>query len=179
MIMIIIYKSIAKGLSGDIVDKSPLKVSFLNLKLVQKLCQSYVSADIAYQSYSACGLEYFRSDMAEPAFLEFGGALQICHFQVSNEATRSWQWAARMVESTNKLVVALNEINCHDLVPPLLEKVGHELRALSPLMNCAREEDPQKLSNWCSAMYCPKRQAKMANLYKGRQMQMETVHTQH
>ena len=179
MIMIIIYKLIAKGLSGDIVDKSPLKVSFLNLKLVQKLCQSYVSADIAYQSYSACGLEYFRSDMAEPAFLEFGGALQICHFQVSNEATRSWQWAARMVESTNKLVVALNEINCHDLVPPLLEKVGHELRALSPLMNCAREEDPQKLSNWCSAMYCPKRQAKMANLYKGRQMQMETVHTQH
>ena len=161
------------------MDKSPLKVSFLNLKLVEKLCQSQASADIAYQSYSACGLEYFRSDMAEPAFLEFGGALQICHFQVTNEATRSWQWAARMVESTNKLVVALNEINCHDLVPPLLEKVGHELRALSPLMNCAREEDPQKLSNWCSAMYCPKRQAKMANLYKGQQMQMGTVHTQH
>ena len=161
------------------MDKSPLKVSFLNLNLVEKLCQSHASADIAYHSYSACGLEYFRSDMAEPAFLEFGGALQICHFQVTNEATRSWQWAARMVESTNKLVVALNEINCHDLVPPLLEKVGHELRALSPLMNCAREEDPQKLSNWCSAMYCPKRQAKMANLYKGQQMQMGTVHTQH
>ena len=161
------------------MDKSPLKVSFLNLNLVEKLCQSHASADIAYQSYSACGLEYFRSDMAEPAFLEFGGALQICHFQVTNEATRSWQWAARMVESTNKLVVALNEINCHDLVPPLLEKVGHELRALSPLMNCAREEDPQKLSNWCSSMYCPKRQAKMANLYKGQQMQMGTVHTQH
>ena len=125
------------------MDKSPLKVSFLNLKLVEKLCQSHASADIAYQSYSACGLEYFRSDMAEPAFLEFGGALQICHFQVTNEATPSWRWATRMVESTNKLVVALNEISCHDLIHPLLEKVGQELRVFSPLLNCTREEDAQ------------------------------------
>ena len=161
------------------MDKSPLKVSFLNLKLVEKLCQSHASADIAYQSYSACGLEYFRSDMAEPAFLEFGGALQICHFQVTNEATPSWRWATLMVESTNKLVVALNEISCHDLIHPLLEKVGQELRVFSPLMNCTREEDAQKLSNWCSAMYCPKRQAKMATLYKAQQMQMGTLHTQH
>ena len=163
----------------SLVDKSQLRVSFLSVKLVQKLCQSQSSADSAYQSYSACGLVYFRAHMAEAAFLEFGGALQICHFQVTNESTRSWRWAERMVESTNKLIVALNEIHCHDLVAPLLAKVTFELETLLQSGNCGEIADVKKLSNWCSAMYCPRRQAKMANLYKGQEMTMATARTQH
>ena len=94
------------------MKNSQLEVSFLDPKLLKKLCRSYGAADSAYQSYSAAGLTYFKSDMSEPAFLEFGGALQISHVQISNSETRSWRWAARLVESTNKVIFTLNESIC-------------------------------------------------------------------
>ena len=179
MIMIIIsITKVADGL-GDTVEYNHLRVSFLDQKLVEKLCQSYGAADSAYQSYSDCGLAYFRRDMAEAAFLEFGGALQICHFQVSKRATRSWQWATRMVESTNKLVVTLNEIRCQDLIATLLEKISNELHDLLQSEEWGQGEDLTRLNNWCTAMHCKKRQQAMANLYKNHTEKMVIARTQH
>ena len=148
------------------MKNSQLEVSFLDPQLLKKLCCSYGAADSAYQSYSAAGLTYFKSDMSEPAFLEFGGALQISHVQISNSETRSWRWAARLVESTNKVIVTLNEIQCHDLVAPLLRKVSNELHAVLKSEDWGQGKEAAKLSDWCSAMYCPERQKTMASLYR-------------
>jgi len=150
------------------MEINELKVSFLHPKLIEKLCGSYEAADCAYRSYSSAGLTYFKSDMSEPAFLEFGSALQISHVQISNRETRSWRWAARLVESTNKVIVTLNEIQCHELVAPLLQKVSDELNTVLKSEDWGQSKEAVKLSDWCSAMYCPERQRTMASLYKAK-----------
>ena len=150
------------------MKNSQLEVSFLDPQLLKKLCCSYGAADSAYQGYSAAGLTYFKSDMSEPAFLEFGGALQISHVQISNRETRSWRWAARLVESTNKVIVTLNEIQCHDLVAPLLRRVSDELNTVLNSEDWGQSEEAAKLSDWCTGMYCPERQKKLARIYKAK-----------
>ena len=150
------------------MKNSQLKVSFLDPRLLEKLCGSYGAADNAYRSYSAAGLTYFKSEMSESAFLEFGAALHISQIQISHRETRSWRWAARLVESTNKVIVALNEIQCHDLVAPLLRRVSDELNTVLNSEDWGQSEEAAKLSDWCTGMYCPERQKKLARIYKAK-----------
>ncbi len=146
-------------------NKSFLAPTFLGYEELQVLCRDPMTAEESWKSFIQTGANLMKAEVSDTAFLELGGALQIAHSQLTQTREPSWHWALRFVESTNIIVVALNEMGHKQLVDPLLISVKKDISALRTLSGGPKSTGNTWLRQWCEAMQCPGRQAQLASVY--------------
>ena len=106
-----------------------------------------------------------------------GGALQIACKKVTSAPVPNWQWAMRMVESSNIIVVIFRALGFQELVGPLMHHVEHQIDVIPDLSECPPGKDASWLCRWCQSMHCTHRQDQLRVRYS--RVTAPTVYWQH
>lgn len=165
--------------SAPIIMSSPcvLTPSFLDAGGLQIVCNSPGAADVSWKLLIEKGLDYLRARDYETAFIVVGGALQIACKKVTSAPVPNWQWAMRMVESSNIIVVVLRALGFQELVVPLMHHVERQIEVITDLSECPPGKDASWLCRWCQSMHCALRQDQLLVRYSS--VTAQTVHWQH
>ena len=165
--------------SAPIIMSSPcvLTPTFLDIEGLHKICNSPGAADVSWKLLIEKGVHYLRERDYETAFLIVGGALQIACEKLTSTTVPDWQWAMRMVESTNMVVVSLRALGFQELVVPLMHHAERQIDVISDLSDCPPGKDASWLCRWCRSMHCTHRQDELLVRYL--RVTAQTVHWQH
>ena len=69
------------------------------------ICDTPGAADVSWKLLIEKGAHYLRAHDYDTAFLLVGAALQIACKKLTSASAPDWQWAMRLVESGNLVVV--------------------------------------------------------------------------
>ena len=181
IICIYIFRTIVFGdpfLIAIIMSAPPVFTPhFLDAEAMGIVCDTPGAADVSWKLLIEKGAHCLRAYDYDTAFLLVGGALQIACKKVTSTPAPNWQWATRMVESSNIIVVALRALGFQELVVPLMRHVERQIDVISDFFECPPEEDAPWLCRWCQSMHCTQRQDQLLVRYS--RVTAPTVHWQH
>ena len=150
---------------------------FLDAEAVSIICDTPGAADVSWSLLIKKGAHYLRVHDYDTAFLVVGGALQIACKKLTSATVPDWQWAMRMVESSNMVVVSLRALGFQELVVPLMHHAERQINVISDLSDCPPGKDTSWLCRWCRSMHCTHRQDELLVRYL--RVTAQTVHWQH
>ena len=154
-----------------------LTPSFLDTEELHIICSSPGAADLSWKLLIAEGAHYLRANDYDTAFLLVGCALQIACKKLTSAPVPDWQWAMRMVESSNMIVVSLRALGFQELVVPLMHNVERQIDVIPDLSECPPGKGASWLCRWCRSMHCAHRQDQLLDRYL--RVTAQTTHWQH
>lgn len=181
IICIYIFRTVVFGdpfLIAIIMSAPPvLTPHFLDAEAMGIICDTPGAADVSWKLLIEKGAHYLRARDYDTAFLLVGAALQIACKKLTSASAPDWQWAMRLVESGNMVVVSLRALGFQELVVPLMHHVERQIDVIPDLSECPPGKDASWLCRWCQSMHCAHRQDQLLVRYL--RVTAETVHCQH
>ena len=138
---------------------------FLDAEAMDIICDTPGPADVSWKLLIEKGAHYLRAYDYDTACLLVGDALQIACEKLTRASAPDWQWAMRMVESSNMIVVSLRALGFQELVVPLMHHVERQIDVIPDLSECPPGKDASWLCRWCQSMHCTHRQDQLLVRY--------------